>query len=223
MSKRFLKPFEDGDDDSYSWSGRVCKGAHQFLLDLMAEENLPNKSQTIKLVVQFAWTWYVKAAQLTDHTMSERLRARLEFDASRREAEQRQDILIDLNRQQALINETDYPPMRAVLIFAGKQLAEAHNFRWPPPSMPLVSHDKDAWYVYNKILDLASESESNKVSLRDLVRRTWKRDRVMPVVEQLADEGYIEIVKECRSGPTTIWIVIPSLDVKKKVEKESSN
>ena len=224
MTKPFLRQFDDGDDDSYSWSGRIPKGANQFLLDLMAEENLPNKSQTIKLVVQFAWTWYVRAAELTGHEISGRLQARLEFDAAQRDANERQDVLTELNKRLALIHEIDHPPTRYRLIATAKHLAETHGMDWPPKSLPLIAYDEDAAYVRDRIMNLVSRSDDGRVSLRDLVMQSvGDTAKILPVIERLAEQGYIEVYKEHRSGPPTVWIAVPSVNITQNTEKETES
>jgi len=225
MTKPFLKSFDEGDDDSYSWSTRICKGANQWLLDLMAEKQLPNKSQTLKLVVQFAWSWWAEAANLSDDEhISERFQARLEFDAAQRDANERQDVLTELNKRLALIHEIDHPPTRYRLIATAKHLAETHGMDWPPKSLPLIAYDEDAAYVRDRIMNLVSRSDDGRVSLRDLVMQSvGDTAKILPVIERLAEQGYIEVYKEHRSGPPTVWIAVPSVNITQNTEKETES
>lgn len=220
MPKQFLKSFADGDEDSYAWSTRVPKGANQWLLDLMAEEQFPNKSQTLKRCVEFAYTHYAHAADLFGKKLSERFRARTEFDNADREAKARQEILADLNRRLALINTTDHAATRAKLIATARMLAAAHDMEWPPPELPLVAYDEDANYIRNRIIELIEQSDNGRVSMRDLVMRSLgDTAKVTPVVERLEEAGYITTHKEHRSGPATVWIAIPTLKITKDTEK----
>lgn len=217
--KSFLRDFPEGDDNSYSWSTRIDKGANQFLLDIMSEEQYHSKSQTLKNIIHFAGTYWGKAKAFAGEGITARLEAKLKFAEAKREANDRQELIQELNRRLVEINQSDHPPTRRKLISTGKALAKAYGLNWPPQELPLVAYDTDASYVLNRIMSLLEQAEVNRVSLRDLVMRSiGDKDKILPVVERLEQAGYITTRTERRSGPATIWIEIPSLKVREDVE-----
>lgn len=211
-----LNSFGEGDDDSYAWSTRVSKGANQFLLDLMAEWQLQNKSQTLAVAVQFLYTYLDKITEDTDTEFSEKFRARLEFIKSQQEADTWDQILADLANRMVRIEKTDHAGIRTQLEETAKRFAKAYGVPWPPPDLPLISYDSEARYILDRIIAVASKNKTNRISSRDLLQNChWISADLMPVLERLAQYDHISLEREDRSGPPTVWITVPTMSVSK--------
>lgn len=211
-----LNSFPEGDDDSYSWSTRLSKGGNQYLLDLMSEWQLGNKSQVLKMAVKFLYTYLPKIVEETDTKLSRRLMAYLNYAEADRLADERDSVLHNLAVRMEKIVTTDHPPLRIKLETTAKEYAAAHNISWPPPDMSLVSFDMEAKYILERILSVAGKRDTNVISCRLLLQSChWKQEDVVPVLERLEKYEYIQLTREKRSGPLTLWITIPTLPIGK--------
>jgi len=206
--------FGEGDDNSYCWSTRIPKGADQFLHDIEAEYSQSNKSQTLKLIIQFAYSFWNVVAEQQGETLSERFKARIDFRKAESDALERESIINDLNRRLAQIERTDHLPLRIKLAATGQKLAEQYGISWPPPETPLVIYDEEARYLHNRIITIAQNNGRSKISLRELnTGCKFRKEEIMPVLGRLKEAGYIDTKTEHVSGPPTVWIEIPSLDL----------
>lgn len=207
----FVKEFPQGDDDSYPATTRLPRRGHQFLADIQAEYQFPNRSQALRFIVQFAHDWLSKIAEQEGELLSPRMKARLDFNRAEREATERKRIIGDLHERQAEINQTDHTPTRSRLVVTAERLATAYQIPWPPPDMALVEYDSEAKYILDRILVLLQKQRVSRINLRDLIANSiGDKAKIMPVLGRLEAKKYVVLTQEQRSGPPTTWIKIPS-------------
>jgi hypothetical protein len=211
-----LNSFGEGDDDSYSWTTRLDKGGNQFLLDIMAEWQLHNKSQALKVAVMFMHTYLSEVLEVAGESeLSARMETILAFRSARMDAADRMRVIDELRERMQLIDATDHPGLKARLEQTAKQYAALHRLPWPPPDAALVTYDTEARYILERLIVTSNALGKNRVSLRELLARcNWRRRVVVPILERLERHEYVEIEKEKRSGPPTLWITVPTLDAR---------
>lgn len=215
----FIKKFSDGDDNSYCWSTRLPKGGHQFLLDIQAEYQFPNKSKTLLFIVEYANGNLDVTAGQAGEPVSAKLQAKLNFDRAGREAMERREIIANLSQRLVEINAMDHLPTKLKLEATARDLAEKHQVSWPPPEMPLVEYDSEAKYVLDRVLSLLVRRQSSRLNLADLIANSvGDKDKILPVLERLEGNGYVMLVQERRSGPPTTWIEVPTLHFESESE-----
>lgn len=209
-----LSEFPEGDDDTYAWSTRLCKGANQFLLDIMAEWQLFNKSQTLKLAVSFMYTYLQDILDSEDSELNERMRVIFAFREAQRLAVERKAVIEELNSAMVLIKEAGHPAIKEQLEESAKAYAALHRLPWPPPEIPLIDYDAEARYILDRIMVASKNVGSERITNRDLLQTChWPADDIKPVLSRLAENGYIDLEEETRSGPPTLWIIIPTMPV----------
>ena len=219
-----LGGFSEGDDDIYSWSTRVNKGANQWLLDLQAEWQLPNKAQVIRLVIGFAHNYLFKEiSELQGKGMDPETQHKYTVAREFHEAEciraEREYRLGELRNRLMMIEKEHDPALANLLLNTAKGYAEIHGVPWPPPDMALTAYDDHARYIMERILSVSNQGD-DRISLSHLLRNcTGKKREVLPAVERLRDHGYITIEEEVRSGPPTIWIEVVPLGRLDRIRK----
>jgi predicted transcriptional regulator len=204
-----LSKFPSGDDNSYPWSTRLPKGADQFLQDLKAEWNIPNKSGTLRLLVQIVYSYIDK---LEDIDIGNKVEDTLYYLRANREKEERDEMRAELYKMVLAAEAEDYMPLRARLKTAARKMADRYNLPWPLPEIPLTQRDSEANYLLDRIMSIMQADGVNEITLRELVRRSkFDADLARDVITRLEEAGCLATRQESRSGPPTLVIVVPTL------------
>lgn len=205
-----LTSFSSGDDNSYPWSTRLPRGGDQFLQDLQAEWNLPNKSVTLRTVVLILYNYIDK---LDGIEIGERIEDRLEYLRVRKEKQERDRMRAELYEMLLSAEREDHPPLKARLRLAAQKMSKRYGLPWPPPEVPLVQRDAEANYLLDRIMKIMQSQQINQVTLRELVRRTtFDAPEAREVIQRLEEAGCIETKEETRSGLPTLFVTIPTLE-----------
>jgi hypothetical protein len=204
----FIPGFPEGDEANYHWSTRLPKGGHQWLLDFMAEYNIPNKAIALRKIVEFTVRFFPQVVGEQGGEASAKMSATslaMKATSMYRERQHIHTQIIDLLTKAA---ESEHPPTTAALTSAAKELADAYNFNWPPPDLPLVTTDRRAKRVLEKVKAMIVE-QGSRISLNALNARTrMKAGELKEVLHRLEEHGYITLETEQISGPPTLWINI---------------
>jgi hypothetical protein len=204
-----LQSFPEGDDDSYSWSTRLSKGADQFLQDLRSEWGLPSKSVTLRTVVQVVYTYIDK---LNDIDLSDRIKDTLYYLRVNQEKKERDAMRVKLYSMLVEAETEDFPPLRARLKLAAKKMAERYHLPWPLPEIPLTQRDPEANYLLDRIMAIMRVDGTNEITLRELIRRSkFDAGLAREVLARLEEAGCLATRTEARSGPPTLVITLPTL------------
>lgn len=203
----------DGDENKYLWSTRFPESIHQKLSDLGSEYNL-NKAGLMREMVYFAIEYLPKVADLLGVDVSKKLRASSKSKMATREQDQRKAAyteIIDLLTRAA---GESYKPLEVKLKLAAKEIAEAWRISFPPPDLPLDVANQDAAHVLKKIKKVMGEKQMSRVRLNELNPRVhqFKADKLREIIAQLEEHGYVVTNEEATSGPSTLWISLPSYE-----------
>lgn len=210
----YIQDFSEGDDANYPWSTRLPAGGHQWLLDVQSEWQIPNKSQTLRKVIAFAHTFFKEITEKHGDALNPRLKARTEYNKAQYEADERDRVLRELSSCWRRAMASEHLPTRQKLLKSGKELAMVHNINWPPPELTLIERDLAAKYILDRVLALIDRSEDRRVTFRDVIANSvGDKEKIKPVLEELMNEGYINMEMERRSGPPTVWITTPMLEL----------
>lgn len=201
----------EGDENKYLWSTRIPEETHQSLIDLMSEYHI-NKAQLLREMIFFGIEYIPKVLKEQGENPSKRMQANARAQAAVYEFMQRQTAVGNIIDLLTKANETDYPPLKAKLNLAAKQIAEVWNLEFPPSSLPLITRDKDAAYVLGRIHAIMNDRGTNTIRLNELNSRAHKfnANELRNILERLKESEYIELVPEITSGPETLWITAPT-------------
>jgi hypothetical protein len=207
---RTLDEFPEGDDNSYPWSTRLPKGADQFLRDLQSDWSLPNKSETLRKVVQIL---YNLADRLDSIEIGDQTKDTLYYLRANQEKKKRDAMRIELYNMMIAAETEDRAPLRAKRRVAASRMAKRYNLPWPLPEIPLTQRDSEANYLFDRIMAIMQADGTNEITLRELVRRSkFDADLAREVLTKLEEAECLETRTELRSGPPTLVIVVPTLD-----------
>lgn len=201
---------ESDDGGTYYNTLRSGKGEHQFLLDLQSAYGFASKSESLRYCIKFTYTWLPKVSEIKGLNLEGKLAAELEFTEAEAQAEKRREIIRRLNQRLVDINACSHAATKAKLRLTAEKLAKAYFISWPPPESPLIDYDANAKYILDRVQSILELRKTDKISLRDLVANSvGSKDEIMPILERLAENGYIQLEAERRSGPLTVWITVP--------------
>lgn len=201
-----------GDDNKYLWSTRITEEVHQRLADISSEHHL-SKAETLRQIILFAIECMAKEGT----ELSEKVRKRIIADSKRRRAIQEQDERFKAHKYvielltRASTEEDGHT--KAMLRIAAKETAAAWHIEFPPPGLPFIAIDKDAAYVYGKVKKVAEENNTTSIKLNELNPRihNLNADQLREILKRLEEHDYVDLSEERTSGPSTLWITLPTL------------
>ena len=199
--------YSDGDRFTRTQISRITQGMDQQITDLAANWQVTSRSELGRTLLALGLEMAAQKAKEAGVQVSQRLEAWLALREASREAEQRKQILDEIQKQMTRAVECEDPVLREKLEKTAQGLAEAYGICWPPLDMPLISYDSKARYVYDRISALLRQSEKTRITFNELNRQSsGLKDDLLPALERLAEAGYITLTDEPRSGPKTVWI-----------------
>ena len=213
----WIKKTARSDQFTDPWSTRVTKGLSQFLYEIKSDFALEKKSEVLRFCVLFTFTWIKEIAEREGHELGEKLAALIENQKAKQEYTERKDMMARLYDTLVDAEQTDHPALKARLLASAERLAKAYGLPWPLPDLPFLSRDSEARYLVDRIASLLSKSERGRITLRELQRGSkFNADETVLVLSRLEVEGFIVTETETRSGPKTIWITLPSLQIENR-------
>ena len=194
-----------------AWTVLLSRSMSLIMREVQSEWQLRSKNQVLQALVAFALHQLSNAGEdLVDP--EGRAFARLRAAQALAEAKAQRAILIRLNDLLVTAAETTDAAVEKALRGSAKDLAEAYELPWPPPEPTVLDRTPGARAVLGRLSGIFGEGEQAKISLRDLSRSVNRgKDDLIPILETLAEAGYIQLEKESRSGPETVWISGPRL------------
>jgi len=179
----------------------------QQITDLAANWQVTSRSELGRTLLALGLEMAAQKAKEAGVQVSQRLEAWLALREASREAEQRKQILDEIQKQMTRAVECEDPVLRERLEKTAQGLAEAYGICWPPPDMSPIFYDNKAKYVYDRISALLQQGEKTQISFGELNRQSaGHKDDLLPVLQRLAKAGYVTLTDESRSGPKTVWI-----------------
>lgn len=210
----FIGPDIAADKKNRYIGGRVTEGEFQFFLDLQSEWGIPKQGPVLRAILRFVSKYLPKIALTEGEAFAERMEARSELRAAMQEAARREGLRNDSCQAYAKAVCVTHEPTRKRLLEAGENHARLHDLEWPPSSVSPIQADPSAQYIYNRVITLIAQCDEPRVSLRDVVANsTGDKAGIMPLLARLEQHGYVAMEEERRSGPPTIWVSIPSLEM----------
>lgn len=202
-------------DKKNRWiGGRVTEGEYQFFLDLMSDWETENKSTALRAIIRLLAHWLPRIAEIQDEPLTKQLKASARLVVAMANAARRKTLEAESQRAYITAMSVDHEPTRRDLLAAAQQHAEAYDLKWPPVGSDPLQADPDMRYVYERVVTLMADREGQRLSLRDLVANsTGNKDNILPTLASLEKGGYLTMEEERRSGPPTIWIRVPSLEM----------
>jgi predicted DNA-binding protein len=206
-------PDIEGDENKYLWSTRIPEGVHQRLLDMASERNL-NKAALLRDIIFLVVEHWPKIAEHYDIEFSSILETDIQSEAAKRRQDKRKAAHKDVMDLLTRAASEDYQPLKAELVTTAKRKAEAHRIPFPPPDLPLDVTNQDAAYVLKWVKRVMTESKTSRVRLNELNPRIrqFKADKLREIIAQLEEHGYVTTNEETTSGPSTLWISLPSYE-----------
>jgi hypothetical protein len=138
-------------------------------------------------------------------------RARAAITEQERRKSAYQEIVDLLSRA----SSEEHPRLRADLKLAARKKAEAWNIDFPPPGLPLTATDQDAAHVLKYVHKIMSEKQTSAIRLNELNPRIHRfgADELREILARLEENDYLTVYEEHTSGPMTVWISAPTMEV----------
>jgi hypothetical protein len=204
-----IDDFSESDDYNFVWTVRVNAGLNQLMYDYQSEYQYPNKSQSVRSMLETLFTHFEEILKLNNQELSGNIKTRLDYMAAENEANERDRAIASLHRRLNKIARTTHEPTRIKLLDTAKAYAEMYSLEWPPPSANLIDFDDDAKNVFDAISRAVNRSEEGKTTMRTIGRNTrFEHDELVQILHRLEENNYIKLNEEQRSGAPTIWICL---------------
>jgi len=216
MSKApsFIPGLGKGDSNSYRLDSRVSKAHWQYVYDMKSEWET-SQSEVVRKMIEFFAKYYPQVAKAEGHHADESIVAKCQLIEAMGKAIRRHEA--EETVRQAYIEAmrvSDSPEIKEGLLEAGERYAKSQNIEWPPKEIPLTSYDHSARYYLERVMQTIRKSGENRVTLRDVtVNSSGSADDVLRALTILKEHGYVELEEEQRSGPMTVWVSIPMMEV----------
>jgi len=213
IPKRHLVPKLEfpGEPHDQAWTLLLTKSSSLILMEIQSEWQTRSKNQTGQEVIAFA-LYHLLSPDEEFVDPEGRVAARLRAAMAQTEAEAQRAILTKVNELLVMAAETTDSIVEESLRSAARELASAYKLPWPPPEPSGIDKVPGARDILVRLLGIFGNKETAKITFRDLSRSLGReKDELMPILEALAAEKYIQICEEDRSGLTTLWVLGPPL------------